>query len=139
MWVLWKSGNIKQKKQVLSVKQTEKFGQTDAIALKAYVIRGYLCIFHYAFYFIKVKNDRLMRERERERERERMISCLFCQEFFYVFCTFDTRLDVIGQHLVQAFSKKEVRPSAPRNGLQSTILLLPVCAQMLSPKSKRRC
>ena len=55
---------------------------TDKLIVEASVIRGYLCIFHYAFFFVKVKNDRLIREkkkgeRERERERERMISYIF--------------------------------------------------------------
>ena len=36
-----------------------------------------------------------------------------------------------------SFSKKEVGPSAPQNGLQSTILLLSVCAQTLSPSSRK--
>ena len=52
----------------------------DKLIVEAFVIRGYLCIFHYAFYFVKVKNDRLIREKkkgERERERERMISYIF--------------------------------------------------------------
>ena len=46
----------------------------DKLIVEASVIRGYLCIFHYAFFFVKVKNDRLIREKkkgERERERER--------------------------------------------------------------------
>ena len=55
---------------------------------------------------------------------------------FYISCTLDTRLDVIRQCLVQAFSKKEVGSDALQNGFQSTILPLPVCAQTLSPKSK---
>ena len=34
------------------------------------------------------------------------------------------------------FSKKEVEPDTLQNGLQSTILPLPVCAQMLSPSTR---
>ena len=50
----------------------------DKLIVEASVIRGYLCIFHYAFFFVKVKNDRLIREKKKgERERERMISYIF--------------------------------------------------------------
>lgn len=42
----------------------------DKLIVKASVIRGYLCIFHYAFYFVKVKNDALIREKKKGRERE---------------------------------------------------------------------
>ena len=57
---------------------------------------------------------------------------------FCVSCTLDMRLDIIEKRLVLTFSKKEVGPSAPQNGLQSTILPLPIYVQTLSPKSKRR-
>ena len=63
---------------------------------------------------------------------------VFVEGSFYVSCTLDTRLDVIGQRLVQAFSKKEVGSSALRNELQSTILSLPVYAQTLSPSPSPR-
>ena len=65
-------------------------------------------------------------------------SCQNVEGSFYVSCTFETRLDVIRQRLVQAFSKNEVRLGAPRSGLQGTILPLLVCVQMLSPKSEGR-
>ena len=35
-----------------------------------------------------------------------------------------------------SFSKKEVRPDAPQNGLQSTFLSLLVCVQTLSPSPR---
>ena len=35
-----------------------------------------------------------------------------------------------------SFSKKEVQPDAPQNGLESTILPLLVCVQTLSPSSR---
>ena len=63
---------------------------------------------------------------------------VFVEASFYVSCTLDTRLDVIGQRLVLAFSKKEVGSSALRNEPQSTILPLQVCAQTLSPSPSPR-
>ena len=36
------------------------------------------------------------------------------------------------------YSKKKVEPGASQNGLQSIILPLSVCAQMLSPSPRRR-
>ena len=47
----------------------------------------------------------------------------------FVFCGF---ICVEGSFYV-SFSKKEVGPNAPQNGLQSTILPLSGCAQTLSP------
>ena len=35
MWVFCKNSGVKQKKQVLSVKQTESYARADVIALKA--------------------------------------------------------------------------------------------------------
>ena len=47
-----------------------------------------------------------------------------------------TRFDLVEGYFYVSFSKKEVGPSAPQNGIQSTILPLSVYAQMLNPSPR---
>ena len=45
-------------------------------------------------------------------------------------------LDIVEGSFYVSFSRKEVGPGTPQNGLQSTILLLLGCAQTLSPSPR---
>ena len=47
-----------------------------------------------------------------------------------------TRFDLIEGSFYISFSKKEVGSGAPQNGIQSTILPLPVYAQTLNPSPR---
>ena len=47
-----------------------------------------------------------------------------------------TRFDLVEGSFYVSFSKKEVGPSTPQNGIQSTILPLPVYAQTLNPSPR---
>ena len=47
-----------------------------------------------------------------------------------------TCFDLVKGSFYVSFFKKEVRPGAPQNGIQSTILPLPVYAQTLNPSPR---